>query len=117
MPRARYDELADWYNDVMQDPAGHEPLASSAFDLLGRLMGQGRGTVLDIGCGTGLAVETVRALGYQPVGLDVSSDQSARGQGTPASSSGRRRDPPSIKWLDTPRLSTVESQRVVYEQR
>lgn len=75
MPRARYDELADWYNDVMLDPARHEPLARSAFGLLSRLMGQGRGPVVDIGCGTGLAAETVRALGYKPVGLDLSSDQ------------------------------------------
>jgi ubiquinone/menaquinone biosynthesis C-methylase UbiE len=75
VPRARYDELADWYNELLQDPARHEPLARSAFGLLSRLMGQGRGTVVDIGCGTGLATETVRALGYQPVGPDVSSDQ------------------------------------------
>jgi ubiquinone/menaquinone biosynthesis C-methylase UbiE len=75
VPKARYDELADWYNDLMQDPARHEPLARAAFGLLSRLIGQGQGAVVDIGCGTGLATETFRALGYQPVGLDISSDQ------------------------------------------
>ncbi len=72
---ARYDGLAGWYDEVMQDPSNRGPLAASAYELLSHLLGPGSGLILDIGCGTGLASLRVRELGYQPVGVDLSADQ------------------------------------------
>jgi ubiquinone/menaquinone biosynthesis C-methylase UbiE len=73
--KARYDGLAVWYDEVMRDPANRGGLASSAYEALADLLGAGTGTVLDIGCGTGLAAERIRRLGYRPFGIDISFDQ------------------------------------------
>lgn len=73
--RARYDGLAGWYDQVMRDPGHRGSLAASAYDALADLLGEGTGTVLDIGCGTGLAAERIRRLGYRPFGVDISFDQ------------------------------------------
>ena len=55
--RARYDGLADWYEERFV--AGAEPHQPGLLDLLG----PGSGPCLDIGCGTGRNFETIRATG------------------------------------------------------
>jgi ubiquinone/menaquinone biosynthesis C-methylase UbiE len=72
---ARYDGLAQWYDDVMRDSAARGSLAASAYETLADLLGQGSGRILDIGVGTGLAAARVRQLGYEPFGIDLSIDQ------------------------------------------
>lgn len=72
---SRYDGLADWYDQVMQDPTERGVLAVSAYETLASLLGPGTGRILDVGTGTGLAAERVRRLGYEPFGVDLSFDQ------------------------------------------
>jgi SAM-dependent methyltransferase len=66
---ARYDGLADWY-DSFNGPAAESHRAE-----LARLLGDGGGLCLDLGCGTGLYFDVVRATGRSVVGLDRSADQ------------------------------------------
>jgi ubiquinone/menaquinone biosynthesis C-methylase UbiE len=74
MPSAAYDEIADWYEEEFlgrdvardDDPLG---IAHALRDLLG----EGCGTCLDIGCGTGVNAARVRDLGWTPVGVDLSA--------------------------------------------
>ncbi|MCM2417910.1 class I SAM-dependent methyltransferase [Streptomyces sp. RKAG293] len=81
-PAAAYDEIADWYEEEFlggrQAGTGTgEPVADG--DPLGihratrELLGEGSGTCLEIGCGTGTHAERVRALGWTPVGVDLSA--------------------------------------------
>jgi len=69
---AAYDEIADWYE------AEFSP-RSSADDSLGvdralrDLLGRGDGRCLEIGCGTGVHAASVRALGWTPIGVDLSA--------------------------------------------
>jgi ubiquinone/menaquinone biosynthesis C-methylase UbiE len=67
--KARYDGLADWYDDRFV--VGAEPHQPGLLELLGA----GSGPCLDIGCGTGRNFETIRASGRQVVGTDFSTDQ------------------------------------------
>jgi SAM-dependent methyltransferase len=70
--RARYDGLAEWYDErFVADAPPHQP------GLL-ELLGTGSGPCLDIGCGTGRNFETIRASGRTVVGLDFSIDQLRR---------------------------------------
>jgi ubiquinone/menaquinone biosynthesis C-methylase UbiE len=65
---ARYDGLAEWYE-------GFRPsLSADELDALERLLGPGQGRCLDLGCGTGVALAPLRALGWSVVGTDVSED-------------------------------------------
>jgi SAM-dependent methyltransferase len=74
MPRvAAYDAYADWYEDYLTGPAAD--FAARAFGLTARLLGEGAGTCLDVACGTGAAAPTVRALGWSPIGIDLSLAQ------------------------------------------
>jgi SAM-dependent methyltransferase len=66
---ARYDGLADWY-DAYNGPAAEHHGA----ELL-HLLGPGTGPCLDLGCGTGLYFDAIRASGRSVVGLDRSADQ------------------------------------------
>src|SRR6266540_2629805 len=76
VPTAAYDEIADWYeqeflanqqaNDGMADP---DPLGIN--HALRELLGNGSGTCLEIGCGTGVHAATVRKLGWTPGGVLV----------------------------------------------
>jgi SAM-dependent methyltransferase len=67
--KARYDGLADWYEErFVADAEPHQP------GLL-ELLGPGSGPCLDIGCGTGRNFETIRASGRSVVGVDYSTDQ------------------------------------------
>jgi SAM-dependent methyltransferase len=70
MPVATYDEIADWYEEHI----GTRP--DDPLDLgrvLRVLLGQGAGTCLEVGCGTGMHAGRVRALGWTPVGVDLSA--------------------------------------------
>jgi SAM-dependent methyltransferase len=74
MTGARYDGIADWYDSEFQ-PA---PLEGEAWELLNRLLGQGRGSLLDVGCGTGSYAAGLAELGWNVTGVDVSEDMLRR---------------------------------------
>ncbi len=78
-PAARYDGLADWYDAY----AGAAPGAVG--DRVVELLGPAGGTLLDIGCGTGLLFESLVRAGWEVTGVDVSRDQLrlARDRGHP----------------------------------
>ena len=72
MAPAAYDEIADWYErEFLGRQAGSDPLGVDR--ALRDLLGDGEGTCLEIGCGTGAHAATVRELGRIPVGLDLSA--------------------------------------------
>jgi SAM-dependent methyltransferase len=70
MPVATYDEIADWYEENV-GTRPDDPLELGR--LLNELLGPGRGTCLEIGCGTGMHADRVRALGWCAVGVDLSA--------------------------------------------
>ena len=77
MSRARYDGLAEWYEDFRPSLNTHES------DALERLLGSGGGRCLDVGCGTGVALPVLSELGWSVIGVDESEDllQRARSRG------------------------------------
>lgn len=73
MPTAAYDEIADWYEqDFLADTWRTDPIGIGK--ALDDLLGAGSGTCLEIGCGTGFHAGHVRALGWTPVGVDLSAN-------------------------------------------
>jgi SAM-dependent methyltransferase len=74
---AAYDAIADWYEDGFLGGRSDDGLPTS--DPIGvdaslcELLGQGVGTTLEIGCGTGTHAARVRNLGRVPVGVDLSA--------------------------------------------
>src|SRR5512132_3008547 len=85
-PTAAYDEIADWYEQEViarQRASGGRPDADPLG--IGRalrdLLGQGSGTCLDIGCGTGVPAGRVRELGWTPVGVDLSAGMLGHARG------------------------------------
>jgi SAM-dependent methyltransferase len=72
-PTAAYDEIADWYEQefLPRTQRGTDPIGIVA--ALRSLLGNGAGTCLEIGCGTGAWASLVRDLGWTPVGIDVST--------------------------------------------
>jgi SAM-dependent methyltransferase len=72
MPTARYDGLADAYDEFA---SASSPYYAMVDDAVGRLLGPGHGRCLDVGCGNGRAFSTLRELGWSPVGVDESEDQ------------------------------------------
>jgi len=79
-PIAAYDEIADWYeNQFLAGTAAEDPIGVRA--ALDGLLGPGRGTCLEIGCGTGVHAERVRELGWTPVGVDLSAGMLAYAKG------------------------------------
>jgi SAM-dependent methyltransferase len=71
---ARYDGLADWYDDEFQ-PA---PLEGHAWQAVKPLIGEGSGRLLDLGCGTGAYSGALAELGWNVTGVDVSEDMLRR---------------------------------------
>jgi len=71
---ARYDGIADWYDAEFQ-PA---PLESETWETLRRLLGEGAGRLIDVGCGTGAYAAGLAELGWDVTGVDVSEDMLRR---------------------------------------
>lgn len=65
---ARYDGIADWY-DLQLDGADHRDQV-----LLGHLP-HGAGAALDVGCGTGRTLALIAEHGWNPIGVELSTDQ------------------------------------------
>jgi SAM-dependent methyltransferase len=72
---ARYDGLADWYDgEFLGDSAERSPTREA----LVRLLGEGTGRLLDVGCGTGAYTAVTAELGWSPTGVDLSADMLRR---------------------------------------
>ena len=69
MAPARYDGMADWYDETVA------AYSATATPLLLRLVGTGPGTCLDVGCGTGAHLAALAGAGWSVVGVDASADQ------------------------------------------
>lgn len=67
---ARYDGLAEWYD---REFLGDTPV-SPAGEVAMRLLGDGPGRLLDVGCGTGAHTTAFRDAGWTVTGVDVSRD-------------------------------------------
>lgn len=71
---AAYDEIADWYEHEFLNPgrtADDDALGIN--NALTNLLGTGSGPCLEIGCGTGINAYRVRQLGWDPIGVDLST--------------------------------------------
>jgi SAM-dependent methyltransferase len=68
---ARYDGVAEWYD---REFATDERAAIPREAVL-RLLGEGSGRLLDIGCGTGAHTAALSEQGWTAVGVDISEDQ------------------------------------------
>ena len=77
-PAARYDGIAEWYDELAQSE-----LALSDRQTVLRLLGRGSGRLLDVGCGGGSHLVAFAEAGWSPVGIDVSAEllRLARGRG------------------------------------
>jgi SAM-dependent methyltransferase len=68
---ARYDGVADWYDRELATTE----LGLSSQRVVLRLLGDGEGPLLDVGCGGGSFAATLADRGWDVVGVDVSEDQ------------------------------------------
>ena len=68
---ARYDGIADWYDEVF---AASE-LGRSNCEAALTLLGEGPGRLLDVGCGGGLNALAFAEGGWTVTGVDISGDQ------------------------------------------
>lgn len=71
---ARYDGLADWYDAEFQP----SPLTGPTWAAAERLLGEGAGRLLDVGCGTGAYGAGIAGLGWSVTGVDISDDMLRR---------------------------------------
>src|ERR671922_1322470 len=71
MSKARYDEVAEWYNAEF---ATNE-LGLSARGIALRLLRDGPGRLLDVGCGGGAHTVTFAQRGWTVTGIDISPAQ------------------------------------------
>lgn len=67
-----YDGLADEYDAFVDETSR---FFAVAIDALRRLLGDGNGRCLDVGCGGGHVLDVPIELGWRPVGIDASRDQ------------------------------------------
>lgn len=74
MPTARYDGIAQWYDNYIMGGAG-STIRLLADDLLVETLGTGSGRCLDLGCGTGGHADALRGLGWTVIGIDLSVEQ------------------------------------------
>src|SRR5436190_23256181 len=79
MSEARYDSVAEWYDAGFAS----SELGASALRIVLRLLGDGPGRLLDIGCGGGFNALAFAERGWAVTGVDVSTAQLelARGRG------------------------------------
>jgi SAM-dependent methyltransferase len=73
MTVAAYDAHADWYEEFVR--ANASEFTDRLHRMLSALLGPGQGTCLDLCCGNGFHADRLRALGYTPVGVDLSGGQ------------------------------------------
>jgi SAM-dependent methyltransferase len=75
MAQAAYDEIADWYADYIDGEAS--TYSARVNDLLRELLDEARTNkvCVEVGCGTGARAQTIRELGWQPIGVDLSTRQ------------------------------------------
>jgi len=66
---ARYDGYAKWYDRVNAEQAPHTTR------LAARLLGDGPGRLLDVGCGGGIHDQVFAERGWSVLGVDISDDQ------------------------------------------
>jgi SAM-dependent methyltransferase len=71
---ARYDGLANWYDEEFQ-PA---PLEGEAWQVVAPMIGRGPGELLDLGCGTGAYAVALSERGWNVTGVDLSEDMLRR---------------------------------------
>jgi SAM-dependent methyltransferase len=69
-----YDGLADWYDSDF-DPT---PLGGAQHEAVLRALGDGPGTLLDVGCGTGARTALLAERGWRVTGVDLSEDMLRR---------------------------------------
>ncbi|MCQ4082599.1 class I SAM-dependent methyltransferase [Streptomyces sp. RB6PN25] len=67
---APYNEIAHWYEQEFLRSQEDDPIG--VHRVLRQLLGEGAGSCLEIGCGTGIHASRLRALGWDPVGVDLS---------------------------------------------
>lgn len=72
---SRYDAHVNWYETFRPS------LSDDETDVLGRMLGRGRGRCLDIGCGTGVAIPELVRLGWTVTGVDISEEMLSRARG------------------------------------
>jgi ubiquinone/menaquinone biosynthesis C-methylase UbiE len=77
MEGARYDDVAQWYDDVYAT----SELGLSGRGIVLRLLGDGSGRLLDVGCGGGSHMLAFAERGWTPIGVDVSVEQLALARG------------------------------------
>jgi SAM-dependent methyltransferase len=68
---ARYDGVTEWYEREFV----HSEFAAVPREAALRLLGDGPGRLLDVGCGTGAHTVVFAEHGWSPVGVDISEDQ------------------------------------------
>lgn len=67
---ARYDGVADWYEQEFRNAR----VADIPLQTVRRLLGRSSGRLLDVGCGTGVYTQTMSGWGWTATGIDVSED-------------------------------------------
>jgi SAM-dependent methyltransferase len=68
---ARYDGVAEWYDRAFATGE----LAVAPRETALRLLGEGPGRLVDVGCGTGAHTTAFADRGWETVGVDISEDQ------------------------------------------